>query len=521
MRTAYTALAVSLLVAFSAAAGTITSISPASIPYQGGEFFLTVYGSNLGDKVTFDGAPGRFDLEISASDVGYVIVWIPQEIVNDYGTYKVTAGDSNAATLTVVKPGGSKFTLHLPEILTALAKTRLGTKIEYEINVTGGEGQISVDCDPKSGSTFPYGKSSIRCSASDQAGNRADGVIDVNVWDGTAPTLEVPKSFEVQSETNEGVVVKYETRAVDEVDGELRVTCSLESGKVFPPGKTTVNCEAADAALNPAFGSFDVFVHPRDTGRLELKVPDKVVEVATDETGAEVFFEVIPYGSADPDPVVTCTPPSGWFFPMKETKVYCKGEDDFGQRAEAAFYVEVVERLGLRLPDVTAEAMSPSGTEVSWEPVAEDWSNAITCSPSPGSLFNLGATSVDCESTDAKGRRAGGKFTVNVVDTIAPHIGSVRANARAVDAQRNVVPVEVAVDAIDVADAMPRCSIATLLADGGAFDWRVKSELEVEVGADTSRPFRIQVSCIDASGNRSTDSVAVSLQGTGRRRATR
>ncbi|HEV7240659.1 MAG TPA: HYR domain-containing protein [Thermoanaerobaculia bacterium] len=510
-----------LLLAFGAAAGTITSLDPASIPHRGGEFFLTVYGSGLGDKITFDGAPGRFDLEISASDTGYVIVWIPQEIVNDAGTYNVTAGDSNKATLTVTKPGSPKLSLHLPELLNALAKSRLGTKIEYEFNTTGGEGTINVECDPKSGSTFPYGKSSIRCVASDQAGNRADGVIDVNVWDGTAPVLEYPKSFEVQAENDEGAVVQYTTRAVDDVDGELRVVCSKESGKVFPPGRTTVNCEAVDEALNPAFGSFDVFVHPRDIGRLELKVPDKVVEVAQSEAGAEVFFEVLAYGSADPDPVVTCKPPSGWFFPMKKTRVYCSAEDDFGQRAEGAFDVEVIDRLGLRMPDVTAEATSSNGTEVSWEPVAEDWSNAITCSPSSGSLFDLGATSVDCESTDAKGRRAGGKFTVNVVDTIAPHIGRVRANAGAVDAQRNVVPVEVAVDAIDVADAMPRCSIATLIADGAAFDWRVKSELEVEVGADTSRPFRIQVSCVDASGNRSTDSVAVSLQGTGRRRATR
>ena len=522
MRTAYTAVAVCLLVlALSASAGTITSIDPASIPDQGGEFFLTVYGSSLGDKVTFDGGAGTFDLEVSASDTGYVIVWIPQDIVNDPGTYTVQAGDSNKATLTVTKPGGLKFSLHLPELLTVLAKSRLGTPIEYEVNVTGGEGTITTECDPKSGSTFPYGKSSIRCVATDQAGNKADGVIDVNVWDGTAPSLEYPKSFEVQAEDEKGAIVTFDTRAVDEIDGELRVTCSQESGKLFPNGRTTVNCEAVDEALNPAFGSFDVFVHPRDPGRLELKVPDKVVEVAADPEGGEVFFEVTAYGSADPDPVVQCDPPSGWFFPMKETKVYCTAEDDFGQRAEAAFYVEVVERLGLRMPDVTGEATSPSGTEVSWEPEAEDWSNAITCSPEPGSLFDLGATSVDCESTDAKGRRAGGKFMVNVVDTIAPHIGFVRATAGAVDAQRNVVPVQVAVDAVDAADAMPRCSIATLTADGGAFDWRVKSELEVEVGGDTNRPFRIQVSCIDASGNSSTDSVAVSLQGTGRRRATR
>ena len=513
MRTAYT-VAVFLL-AFSALGGSITSIDPPSIPWQGGEFFLTVYGRDLGDKITFDGATGRIDLEVSAVGTDNVVVWIPQEIVNDPGTYKVTAGDSNYAVLNVVKPGGSKLTLHLPELLVVIAKTRLGALIEYEVNGTGGEGEIKVECDPKSGSTFPFGKSSIRCVASDQAGNKDEGVIDVTVWDGTAPSLEIPKSFEVQAEDNKGVIVKFDAKAVDEIDGELQVACSHESGKLFPPGKTTVNCEAVDLALNPAYGSFDIFVHPREITRLELKVPDKIVEVAQNETGAEVFFEVIAFGSPDPDPLIVCTPPSGWFFPMKETKVYCTAEDDFGQHAEGAFYVEVVERLGLRFKDVTAEAASPSGTEVTWEPEAEDWTSAITCSPEPGSLFNLGATTVDCTSTDAKGRRAAGTFTVNVVDTIAPHISRIRTNTGA--AERGVVPVEVAVDAIDAGDAMPRCSIATLTADS-AFDWRVQDDLRVEVDAKTNRPFRIQVSCIDASGNRSTESVGVSLSGTGGRR---
>jgi hypothetical protein len=240
-----------------------------------------------------------------------------------------------------------------------------------------------------------------------------------------------------------------------------------------------------------------VFVQPRDPGQLQLRVPEKVVEVAQNETGAEVFFDVVAYGSADPDPVVECSPPSGWFFPMKETKVFCTAQDDFGGRAEAGFYVEVVERLGLKLPDVTAEATSPSGTEVTWEApweaIAENWTNPITCSPSSGSLFALGATSVECESTDARGRRAGGKFLVNVADTIAPHSGRVRANAAP---HRRHAPVQIDVDVTDAADAMPRCSIATLTADdGGAFDWRIRSDPEVDVRGGANRAFRILVTC--------------------------
>ena len=509
MRTAY-AVAVCLF-AFAAMGGTITSLDPPSILVQSGEYFLTVNGTDLRGTVKFDGPAGQFELETNADFPGSVVAWVPQDIVLKYGVYKVTVGDSNVANFTVIKPGLPKLTLHLPELLTAITKGRLGNTIDYEVNAIGGEGEITVKCDPKSGSTFPYGESSIRCTAYDLSGAQADGLITVNVWDGTAPSISIPKSFKVEAEKEDGAYVKFDTSAVDDVDGGLQVTCSKESGALFPNGKTVVNCEAIDKALNPAYGSFEVFVEPKDPGRLALKVPDKVVEVATDKEGAEVYFEVIAYGSADPDPVIQCDPYSGAWFSMGRTKVYCKAEDDFGGRAEGGFEVEVVERYGLKFPDVTAEAMSPAGTPVAFEPAAEDWATAITCTPGSGSMFALGTTTVDCESTDAKGRRAGGTFTVNVADTIAPHIGKISANLRA--AAEGRVPVQVEVEATDVADAMPRCSISTLASDAGsAFDWRVKSDLEVDVRAD-ARPFRIQVSCVDASGNRSTDFVPVTLPG--------
>lgn len=517
MRTAYT-VAVCLL-AFAAMGGTITSIDPASIPYRSGEYFLTVNGSSLGDHVVFEGPAGTFDLEVSATYTGSVVAWIPLEIVNDPGTYSVYAngafGPSNRVTFTVTKPGRAGLTLHLPEHLTAIAKSRLGASIRYDVSATGGDAATtSIKCSPESGSTFPFGQSQILCTATDGLRGSDKGVIDVTVWDGTAPSLSLPKPFEVVADDERGAYVKYDVAATDDIDGELRVTCSKDSGAFFPNGRTSVYCEALDNSLNVSSGSFDVFVQPRDKGVLALKVPDKVVEVATDETGAEVYFDVVAYGSADPDPVVECDPFSGFFYSMGRTKVYCTAEDDFGQRAEAGFYVEVVDRLALKLPDVSAEAMSPSGTEVTFDAVAEDWTNAIRCSPSSGSLFNLGETTVDCQSTDSKGRPAAGKFKVNVADTVAPHIGRIKTIAGA--PQGDMVPLQVEVETTDAGDAMPRCSVSALTADnGGSLDASVKGDLEVEVR--DGRPFHLQVTCTDAAGNRSTGSVPVMLGGTKRR----
>ena len=516
MRTAYAVAVMALLLSGPAFGGTITSLNPSSIRMSSGEYFLQINGSSLSGTVIFNDGTTQYEREVNATAPGSVIVWVPEDVVNDPGTYTVTVGRSNGATFTVIKPGRPLLKLHLPEHLLALAKSRYGTYIKYEVSVTGPDlASTKIECDPPSGSEFKFGQSRISCIAWDAAGNRDDGTIDVNVWDGTAPSLTIPESFELPSEDERGAWAKFEASAFDEIDGQLAVNCTPKSGSFLPNGRTIVNCETVDASLNPAHGSFEVFVRPLDIGKLALKVPDRVVEAAVDEYGAWVSFEVLAYGSADPDPVVQCDRESGGFFPMGETKVYCTATDDFDQHVEGGFIVEVVEKLGLTFPDVTAEATSPAGTPVAWETVAENWTTAITCSPVSGSLFALGTTSVDCESTDEKGRRAGGRFVVSVADTTAPHIAGIRPTPGAANGE--MVPVQVAVEATDAVDAMPRCAVSALTAEGGgALDWHARGELEVEVRASANRGFRIQVSCVDASGNRATQSVPVFLPGTRR-----
>ena len=179
MRTAY-AVGV-FLFAFAAMGGSITSLDPPSILTRSGEYFMTFNGTDLKGLVKYDGPAGTFELETNAEFPGSVVAWVPMEIVNTPGAYTVSVGDSNRLSFNVTKPGRPLLTLHLPEVLVALAKTRLGNVIDYEINATGGEGEIVTKCDPKPGSTFPYGESTIRCSAYDQAGSQVDGIISVKV----------------------------------------------------------------------------------------------------------------------------------------------------------------------------------------------------------------------------------------------------------------------------------------------------------------------------------------------------
>ncbi|HAV77348.1 MAG TPA: hypothetical protein DCX53_08345 [Anaerolineae bacterium] len=78
----------------------------------------------------------------------------------------------------------------------------------------------------------------------------------------------------------------------------------------------------------------------------------------------------------------------------------------------------------LNLPaDITTEATGPSGATVTYSASATDLVDgpvAVTCSPSSGSIFPIGTTTVNCSAADSSGNTANGNFSVTVQDTTPP-----------------------------------------------------------------------------------------------------
>lgn len=514
-------VALLFLLSLPAVAGTITGISPTSIQVLSGEHFMEVsgYGFSEYDEFLFDGPTGPIAVSVNSIDLkGNVTGWVPLTVVNKPGSYTVRVrsrdGDSEPYPFTVYKPSGRlPLKIHLPEYLTAISRGRLGAGIKYDVSTTGGDGSlVTIKCDPGSGSTFPLGTSYIYCMAYD-ASERDETKVQVNVWDGVPPKVYVPASFEYPADDERGGYVKFDVSAADDIDDYVKVICDRDNGSFFPNGNTKVTCEATDSSLNVGYNSFTVFVKPRDPGVLKLDAPDIRVE-ATDGEGAYVEYKVTAYGSADPDPVVECFPESGTWFRIGDHKASCTATDDFGARAEAYFVVSVLkEGSWLRAEDINAEATSPGGAEVKWElKKPADWKGAVSCLPAAGSLFAFGETSVECSSTTDDGEKVAGKFKVTVADTTAPHIEDIRATVGELDAERAIVPVNVEVQTVDAADVTPRCSVSALNADTKA-DWRATSDLglEIRAGAGMPRAFRVQVTCVDASGNSTEISVPLAI----------
>jgi hypothetical protein len=77
--------------------------------------------------------------------------------------------------------------------------------------------------------------------------------------------------------------------------------------------------------------------------------------------------------------------------------------------------------------DITTEATSSSGATVTYSFSATDPDDAVlsqSCSPSSGSTFGLGTTTVDCTATDHHSNTANKSFKVTVRDTTPPAVGA-------------------------------------------------------------------------------------------------
>jgi hypothetical protein len=179
------------------------------------------------------------------------------------GTFRVRIVDTTAPAVGVPQP------------LTVEATGPTGAKVEFVASATDAtDRRPRVTCSPASGSTFPLGATTVRCTARDTSGNRAAASFAVTVVDTTAPILSLPADRTVQATSTKGVAVTYAASATDLVDGPVAPTCSPASGSVFPVGSTAVTCTARDARGNQVSGSFSVTVTP-------FPQPDLVVSSVT------------------------------------------------------------------------------------------------------------------------------------------------------------------------------------------------------------------------------------------------
>jgi HYR domain len=156
-----------------------------------------------------------------------------------------------------------------------------------------------------------------------------------------------------------------------------------------------------------------------DTTGPSLSLPPVVVNVNDVSSGIASYS---PSGSDPHGPVsVICSPASGSSFPLGISTVNCTGTDGLTNTSTGSFTVTVRDTTPPTL--TTPSNMTVSVNGVTSTPVSFSVTSSAgtpSCTPSSGSSFALGTTSVNCTATDASGNTGSKSFTVKVQDVTPP-----------------------------------------------------------------------------------------------------
>jgi len=279
------------------------------------------------------------------------------------------------------------------------------------------DGAGTASCAPASGSTFALGSTFVTCSASDAAGNAAQGTqFHVTVVDTTAPVVIAPANVTAEA-TGPLTAVPHGAATASDAVGVVSLT--NDAPITFPLGTTTITWTAADAAGNSTSATSTVTVV--DTTAPAVTVPASLVREATSAAGASVTFSASAIDLVYGNVAVTCAPASGSTFALGVTTVACAATDGSGNTGHAAFTVTVQDTTAPVVyyqGDVTATAGSNSTATVNYtQPTAWDIVDGtvpVNCTPASGATFPVGTNTVYCTATDQHNNTASGSFKVTV-----------------------------------------------------------------------------------------------------------
>jgi uncharacterized repeat protein (TIGR01451 family) len=356
-------------------------------------------------------------------------------------TVSDASGNSAACSFTVTVNDTTPPTITCPASVTQSTDPNQCSAVVTYTNATATDNCPGVGtpvCTPGSGTTFAKGTTTVNCTVSDASGNPASCSFTVTINDTQAPSITCPSSVTQGTDANHcsAVVTYSNANATDNCPGVGTPVCTPASGTTFAKGTTTVNCTVSDASGNSASCSFTVTIN--DTQPPSITCPSNVIQ-GTDPNQCSAVVTYSNATATDNCPGVgtpVCTPPSGSTFPKGVTTVTCTVSDASANTATCSFTVTINDTTP---PTISCPANVTKSTDPNVCTAVVTYPNATAgdncsgvgtpvCTPSSGSTFNKGTTTVTCTVSDSSGNSANCSFTVTVKDTQAPNLGPCPSN---------------------------------------------------------------------------------------------
>ena len=170
------------------------------------------------------------------------------------------AGNGRTKAFGVTVRDTTAPSLDVPDPVTAEATGPNGARVVYHVGTQDAvDNNVHLVCDPASNTVFALGTHTVTCTATDFPGNSRSKTFTVTMQDTTGPVVTLPTNKTV--EATRAAVRRPPSRPPPPMTSPAPCRrATLASGSTFPPGATTVNCTATDAAGNTSTGSFTVTV---------------------------------------------------------------------------------------------------------------------------------------------------------------------------------------------------------------------------------------------------------------------
>jgi len=490
--------------------------------------------------VTYSIAPG------SAFPVGSTPVTV---------TATDASGNSSVSSFTVTVTDTEAPVITAPaDIVVNNDPGACGAAVEFGIGATDNCGVLSVNADAASGDIFPVGTTTVNIVAADIHGNAGSRSFNVTVIDAEAPAISIMPDITVSNDPGVcGAIVEFDLSATDNC-GIDRLYSKRASGSLFPVGTSRVTIIAYDVNGNHSVSRFNVTVIDTEAP-VFAPVSDITVSNAPGACSAVVSYAVSATDNCDGfgsskhlakkkktatqkqkaeatqeqqkaqqeaatkeatmqqaataqhdatqttsgSLAVTCDPPAGSSFPVGSTTVTCTATDSHGNTSVTTFTVTVTDDEAPAIATIADISVvndpGVCGAAISFAPTASDncGIESVVTDAASGSLFPVGATTVNITATDIHGNESTSSFNVTVADNEAPAIATIADISVDTDAGVCGAAVNYAPTASD------NCAVASVATD-------IPSGYQFPVGTTP-----VTVTATDIHGNSATSSFNVTV----------